>query len=165
MPIIEPVKDERLKTLEEYFRDEYKEMLSVASYMLNNQALAEVAVQDTFVVALENIDKLTASPSPVGWLYVVLKNNVRHMWRDQRTMLKHFVSLEDTPEIEAMDTGHEVNSLINEDNNHEMELLIQFYIQGYSIKELARKYGISIGACKMRIKRAKDRLKNNYSSS
>lgn len=160
MPTVAPVKDERLKLLEAYYRNEYAEMLSTASYMLNNSALAEVAVQDTFVIALENIDKLTASPSPVGWLYNVLKNNVRHMRRDQQAMLKRFVSLDDAPEVEAVDAGHKAKFFINENKNPEMELLIKFYIHGYSLKELAHEYGISIGACKMRIKRAKTRLKN-----
>lgn len=163
MQLVESKKDKRLETLERYFRGEYSQMLSVASYALNSQALAEVAVQDTFVIALENINKPTASPSPVGWLYNVLKNVIRHMHRDQQAMLKHFVSLEDTPEVEDMTAIYEEEFVINEKNNPDLEMLIQFYIQGYSIKELAEKYGISVGACKMRIKRAKIRLKNIFS--
>ncbi len=44
-------------------------------------------------------------------------------------------------------------------DSEELKLLVEFYYQGYTIKELADQRGISIGACKMRIKRAKEHLR------
>lgn len=155
---------ERLKCIEEYFRSEYADMLSLASYLLNNnKALAEVAVQDTFVFALEHMDKLTASPNPVGWLYNVLKNIVRHIYRDQQRLLKRVVSIGEAPELRTSDYGRDLRLSMSSFNDSDTILLIQFYIQGYSVKELARKYDISVGACKMRIKRAKENMKEKYS--
>ena len=38
-------------------------------------------------------------------------------------------------------------------------LLAKVYCGGYSIREVAQELGISVGACKMRLRRAKDRLR------
>ena len=40
-----------------------------------------------------------------------------------------------------------------------MKLIVNVYLNGYSMQEMADRLGISLGACKMRIKRAKERLK------
>ena len=42
----------------------------------------------------------------------------------------------------------------------ERKLLIRFYLEGWSQKELADAMGISDNACKLRIKRAQARLRN-----
>ena len=42
----------------------------------------------------------------------------------------------------------------------ELTLLIRFYLEGWSQRELAAELGISENACKLRIKRAKQRLRS-----
>ena len=154
------VNEEHLQLIEKYFQSEYADMLSFAYYLLNNRSMAEVAVQETFVTALVNIEKFAASPSPVGWLYNTMKYKIKHMNRDKQRLITKFVPMDDVTESQLAstdDTRYEFSLSVDDSD---MKLLIQFYVQEYSIKELAREYGITSGACKMRIKRAKERIKN-----
>lgn len=151
---------ECMATLEKYYRDEYSDMLSFAAYMLNSHSLAEVAVQETFVTALNNMDKLAASEKPVGWLYNTLKNVIRHIRRDVNRVTSTLISLEDAPETasESFDSDTYL-TLIGTEKSEDLSLLTQFYVYGYSLKELAEQYNVSVGTIKMRIKRAKERLR------
>lgn len=156
-------REAQLVILEHYFKDEYGDMLSFATYLLNSQSLAEVAVQDTFVFALENTDKLLDSPKPVGWLYNVMKNIIKHIQRDQQVLIKRLISFDESTIVLNDPKAEEAANLLSiarDDPNS--KLLHRFYIEGYSLKELAQELGITIGACKMRIKRAKEQMQKRY---
>ena len=93
---------ERYSILEQYFRAEADNIVSFATHLLNNRSLAEVAMQDTFVFALENMDKMLSSPEPVGWLYNVMKYIIKHMQRDQQKLIKRAISLDNIAELPGM---------------------------------------------------------------
>jgi len=153
---------ENLRLLEKYYRDEAENMAAFAARILGDTSLAEVAVQETFLTALNNLNKLTASPKPVGWLYITLRNIIKHIQRDRQEQLRRFVAMEEVGEdkIFAEDSNvHELIMTAASCTNADMKLLYEFYVEGYSLRELAEKYGISLGACKMRIRRAKDRAR------
>ena len=75
---------EDMLLLESYYCNEATNMIAFASCILNNRSMAEVAVQETFLIALNEMEKLKASPKPVGWLYITLKNIIMHMKREQK---------------------------------------------------------------------------------
>ena len=153
------VKD-TISLLETCFREESPHMVKFAARLLDNKGLAEVVVQDCFVFALEHIDVFQGSPNPVGWLYKTLKNFIGHAIRDQQTYLKHIVQSEDALELYTPQFDQYSQGLLDDANNPDLRLLVQFYICGYSIAELADHYHSNPGAIKMRIRRAKERLKN-----
>lgn len=150
-------KADDLSLLEKYYREEFKDMLLFAVRMLNSEELAEVSVQDTFVIALEKIASLKASTNPVGWLYNTLKNVIRHMRRDQQAQLLRVVSIDDIPELPASDKEADLLLIASSGKDPDIRILIEFYVEGRSLKELAEEYRVSVGACKMRIKRARER--------
>ena len=49
--------------------------------------------------------------------------------------------------------------------NKDKEPLILFYIEGYSCKEISEFFGISEGAVKKRLERARRRLRDKYEES
>lgn len=151
-----PHEDELIHRL---FAEEYESMCRTAYYALGDYGLAETAVQETFVVALRFRDKLAASEKPVGWLYITLRNSIKHIRRDRAKILIHNVPLDSVPDQEAV--SYDSYSILDNEiiDRADMKLLIEVYYKGYSIREVAEKEGISVGACKMRIKRAKDRLR------
>lgn len=157
MPSVLNTEDHEL--IEMYYRTEAKDMEIFARNMLNSKDLAEEAVQETFSVAWSKIDKLKGSPKPVGWLYNTLKFVIMHMRRDLQKQLLHLVSMDDIPDIPV--TNEEMNSTLLSDmeNDPDLKLLKEFYIDGRSMIELAEDYKITVGACKMRLKRARDRWK------
>lgn len=151
---------EELLLLESYYRNEAPGMTAFASRVLNNESMAEVAVQETFLTALRRMDKLKSSPNPVGWLYVTLKNIIRHMKRDRQKQLWRVISIDDMPDIPAADNKDlDLWMLLESCSSDDARLLIEFYVEQRSLKELAEEYGITVGACKMRIKRAKERAR------
>lgn len=151
-----PHEDELIHRL---FAEEYESMCRTAYFALGDYGLAETAVQETFVVALRFRAKLAASKKPVGWLYYTLRFSIKHIRRDRAKLLMHNIPLDSVPEQEA--ESYDSYSILDDEikDGADMKLLIKVYYQGYSIREVAEKEGISVGACKMRIRRAKDRLR------
>ena len=155
-------REEKLAVIEQLFRSEYEGMADFAAYLLGSESLAEVAVQETFVCAMEHIDKLLASPNRVGWLYNALKLTIRHIKREQYLLLKRTMQLEDVPEQHLSTADRYSLALHGEEADPELQLLIRFYLYGYTLKELAEEMGLTVGAVKMRISRAKAHVKRKY---
>lgn len=151
---------EDLLLLEGYYRSEAEDMISFAAYLLNNnESMAEVAVQETFLIALKKIQTLKSSPNPVGWLYITLKNIIKHIHRDQQRQLSRIVSIDALQAVPAAEKNLDLWLLLESCDHADARILIDFYLKNRTIKELAGEYGITIGACKMRIKRAKERAR------
>ncbi len=147
---------EKLKFLEQIYFTEVPNMLKYAAIALNNNSLAEDAVQTTFKIALEKIDDFVNSPSPVGWIKNTLKNEIRHQFREQQKWQKNLQNIEllyipsyDEIPIDTAMAGIDKEAL---------HLLKKIYIEGLSYQELADQMNISISALKMRIRRAKDKI-------
>ena len=161
MPKFEAEKDANFDIIEQLFQSEYDNMVDFAAYLLQSASLAEVAVQDTFVYALSKRAALQSSPNPTGWLYETLKHVILHMQRDRRALLKKAVQLDTIPEHQLA-TEDSYETLPLDKNDPELKLLIRFYIYGYSLKELAEEDGVTVGAVKMRIRRAKQSVKKKF---
>ena len=143
--------------VEQYYRAHYELLFKYALRILHDQSLAEVAVQETFLVASRRVDKLKESEKPIGWLFNVLKYTIKSMKRDRATVLEHCVSLEDA-EISTE------NDLIPEELSEavpDMDLLRRFYVEGYKLCELAKEESTTVAALKMRLYRARQRLRND----
>lgn len=149
---------EETTVLEQYFRAEYQDMLRFARVTLKDENLAEVAVQDTFVIASLKFQDLTGSPNPVGWLYNVLKNTIRAHKRERRRMLERCVAWEglQEPSAEMPPVGE-----LDMEKSADLRLLARLYIQGYSLEEIAADMGITVPALKMRMSRARKRLRED----
>lgn len=145
--------------IEYYFKSEYNDLLRYAKRILMNDGLAEDAVQDTFQIAIRKPEKLAGSPNPVGWLYETLKNVLKNAQRDRRRYLRITAPPEAVPvkSISAEEITPKLTTLYGDDE--EMRLLILFYGYGFRVRELAEMLGISESACKMRLKRGRERKK------
>lgn len=146
---------DNIEKIECFYKSEYPALLRYAKRVLQNDGLAEDAVQDTFQIALLRADKLLQSQNPVGWLYETLKNVMMHVLRDRQKYLKYVVPEEIAPKdkLAAPDITPSLAALYGDSD--EMKLLIMFYGCGYSVRELAAMLGISEAACKMRLRRAR----------
>ena len=161
MPEVENslVDEARNELVQRLFVEEYSSMCRFANAILGDQGLAETAAQEAFVAALRFHEKLAASENPTGWLYNTLRNVIKHLQRERSKLLIHTVPLDEINEQEAARVDE--YSLLDDKlkASKDMKLLVDFYYMGYSIQELADRYEISVGACKMRIKRAKQRIR------
>lgn len=143
----------------ELYESEFNRMVTYAVCILKDIGLAEIAVQETFLTAVTHAERLSKFDSKLGWLYTVLKNNIKAILRERNQMIMTTVSIDDVEDkAGAEDTYSVIPASIKA--TEEYKLLMQFYIGGYKLKDLSSMYGISIGACKMRIKRAKAKLRD-----
>lgn len=150
---------EQNQLIEDLFKSEYKDMALFAYNTLGDANLAEAAVQDTFLIALNKPNDLSGSPRPKGWLYNTLKNVIKHIERDRNYLYRKNISLHEAA-LEAapyMDTYSEVG--VDVSSSDEWKLLMRFYIEGYSMRELAEENEISEEAVKSRLRRARAKLR------
>ncbi len=148
---------EEAKIIEQYYKDNYVILLKYAYHILHDQSLAEVAVQETFVVASRRVDKLIESERPVGWLFNTLKYIIKDMERDRAAVLQRCVSLEAA--VSRAEKTYEPEEL--DENDRDLALLRRFYVDGYRLSELAAELQTTVPALKMRIYRAKKRLRED----
>lgn len=147
--------------IETLYITESKSMFYYAYGLLRNPGLAEVAVQDTFLTACQNPQAFFSCPKHKGWLYKTLGYIIKNALRDQQRAIMHTVSIEDAPDASL--SRIDSYSSIPDDaaNSEDMRLLHSFYVYGLTIQELAEQLGVSTGACKMRLKRARERLRKH----
>ena len=119
-------------------------------------------LQETFLIAIRRIDVLRNSDNPGPYLTQILRNVIGHQLRSMKYAAQIAEKLRETesaePEGYRDDPDPEIlyRGLVSDG---ELRLLIRFYLEGRSQKELARELGIDVGACNMRLQRAKAHLK------
>ena len=148
--------------IEQLYIEMYNMLITYARCSIEEESLAEEAVQETFRIACQKPDKLCESVNPKGWLVNTLKYTIRNLKRNResaRQLLSGYLTLqkvdaafsEDKPCVQVMygDVSH----------LEEFKLLKEMAIDGRSHLEMANARGISVNTCKKRVQRAKEKLK------
>ena len=139
----------------------YNLLFEYARSTLQNDALAEEAVQETFRVACQKPESVCKSPKPEGWLVNTLKYVICNMERSRLTanqVLKEYFA---TRVSEIKENNDQVSiEILYEDVAYmdEFRLLKEMTVEGKSHLEMAQSRGISVAACKKRVQRAKETL-------
>lgn len=139
-----------------YFKDLFK-----YAYRLTYETnMAEEIVQDVFVEAYKKIALLAQHENPVGWLYVTTRNITKAYMREYLS-IKVLLPLENH-DAGVVDEENEELFLSNYLNDEEAKIIYKFYVEKRSLNEISEEYSISLSACKMRLKRARDKFKGIY---
>ena len=150
--------------LEELYRDMFHPCFIYAVNALNDDSLAEEAVQDTFRIACEKADNLFASQNPKGWIIETLKNVIRNMKRARAQISKVIVNIA-FDEGNSFATSDEENlSLLYSGivSSEDFALLKKISVDGYSMLEAADELGITVEACKKRVQRARQKFRKFF---
>lgn len=149
------------KQIECLYLEMFNKLIIYARSSLDNESLAEEAVQETFRIACQKPEKLCASENPQGWLVLTLKNTIRNI-RNNRATAKRIIEqyfltqFRDTAVSEDM---LDVQLLYgNVADTEDFRLLYEMAIEGRSHEEIANTRNISVNACKKRVQRAKEKL-------
>ena len=136
--------------------------------------IAEDITQDAFLKAYQRLSTLKEPQSFASWLYVITANQCKAWLRKKRTWIQ---SLEDTSSAQlekATYSGHIIaeNERMTEEAQREVvkELLEKlqesdrtvitlYYLGGMTYEEISNFLGVSVGAIKSRLHRARQRLK------
>ena len=150
---------EQKALLELLYKDMYVVLLSYANASMENEALADEAVQDTFRIAWAKSAELSACADPRGWLMLTLKNVIRNIRRELAVLNQMFISIE--PLENEIGQGVQTDLLTRED----YKLLTRIVLQKYTITAAAKELGISIESCRKKVRLIKQKLRKNRQSS
>lgn len=145
---------------DQLYLEHYKDLFRYAYRLTYEQNIAEEIIQDVFLEAYKKIDLLYKHENPVGWLYVAVRNISKAYMRESLRM-KKLLPLENNA---VAITDVECKELLSQNflTLEESEIMEKFYIEKNSLAEISVAYGISLSACKMRLKRARDKFKVCY---
>lgn len=140
---------------------EYRQsMFVLAISILKNETDAEDAIQNTLLLAYENLNKLRITEKFKPWLFRILTNECYKIAK-KRT----YYSDIDEIELEDKNDSFSDNKALIWQAVNSLELnyrtvIVLFYYEDMSIKEIAKTLEISQNNVKKRLSRARDKLKD-----
>ncbi len=153
---------EQSQKIEKLYLEMFDKMMAYACCSLDNVALAEEAVQETFRIACQKPDQLCQSVNPQGWLVQTLKYTICNIKSSRATAQKLVEKYLKAQSSDASFAEDHVDPHILYENvahTEAFQLLVEAAIEGRSNLEMANRRGISVEACKKRVQRAKEVLR------
>lgn len=150
------------KRIEELYFEMFEMLMAYARSILDSEALAEEAVQETFRIACQKPADVCQSVNPQGWLVQTLKYTIRNITSNRATAKKFLEQYIRSQGQEAAAAEDRLNPGVLYENiadTEEYKLLTEMAVEGRSILEMATSRGISVAACKKRVQRAKETLR------
>ncbi len=167
---------------DEAFRELY-DALSPAIYqysikLLGNDEDAKDVLQDSFVQAFKKIGDLQENEKVLSWMYAISYRKCLHIWRKRRRSDRATERLQrecDIGEVLIVPdpaSGVEVREVhlliqneIAELTESQRSAVVLFYLQGFSIKEIATIQNSSVSGVKSLLFKARKRMLNKMKQS
>lgn len=149
------------KRIEEFYLEMYNRLFIYARSALDNESLAEEAIQETFRIVCMKPEDLLSSPNPKGWIVNTLKYTVQNMRRNRdkaNVLLTQYLAANGSIAFSEDRIRLEV-TYENVARSEEFSLIKEMAVDGRSHLEMAQSRGISVAACKKRVQRAKEFLR------
>lgn len=154
---------EQNKFIEQLYLELFDQMMAYARSSLKSESQAEEAVQETFRIACMKPAELYSSPNPQGWLLKALKFTIRNKRKcneNTNRLLTDYIASQ-SKEAAFSEDKLPLELLYGPlAQSEEFQLLQEMAVEGKSHLEMAQARGISLNACKKRVQRAKEYLKN-----
>ena len=145
--------------IQELYLNHYPTLQRAVRHLGFRGEAAEDWIQETFLIAIQRIDVLKECASPGAYLTQILRNVIGHHLRSSKYAARILEKLQETQQTEYEDEADPATLYHGLVKDEELRLLLRFYLEGRSRKELARELGIDVEACSKRIQRAKAHLK------
>ncbi len=148
--------------IESLYLQMYQMLFEYARSIMENDSMAEEAVQDTFQIACQKADALCSSPNPEGWLVNVLKNVISNTLRTKSTAMRMLTDYTSTQihDISVHEDRIGVDILYGDmAGTEDYQLLKEYALEDCSCLELAQRRNISVTTCRKRLQRARERLR------
>ena len=149
------------KRIEEFYLEMYDRLFIYARSALDNESLAEEAIQETFRIVCMKPEDLLSSPNPKGWIVNTLKYTIQNMKRSRdkaNVLLTQYLAANSSVAFSEDRISLEV-TYENVACSEEFSLIKEMAVDGRSHLEMAQSRGISVAACKKRVQRAKEFLR------
>lgn len=164
-------KEQAFTTLIEKYQ---KRVHALAWRKLGDYHLAEDITQDTFIQVYQNLSKLKNHNQFDSWLYVIV-NRLCINWKNKRRVTMQ--SIEDTP-VEELEVSYYKNyeleqrkvdtikhyseivkKLLEKLPESERTVMSLYYLGEMTAKDISKFLGVSVNTIKCRLRRARNRLK------
>ncbi len=141
----------------------YSDLLYRICFLIlkNEQDVGDV-IQETFIQYMKNHPDFESEEKKKAWLIKVSQNKCKDFLRFHK---RHsYVPIDEVEDILMGTSDVEPSHKVQLEEIWELEyklksVVILYYIEGYSIKETAQMLAISESACKKRLERARNKLK------
>lgn len=146
---------------------------AIALAMVRDVQASEDIAQDAFVSAWRNLDRLRKPSSFLPWLRQITRNLARDHLRKRKTerrsdaefddVLAYVADPSDTQAdmLERQETNELLSELLDDLPEESRELLLIFYREGQSSKQVSELLGIRDATVRKRLQRARQALKAN----
>ncbi len=140
------------------------ELLRMCYLYLKDHQLAEDAVQDTYIKAMKSYKSFKHKSSEKTWLMRIAinccKNVMRNRWFNirQNNLDNHIEKISDDP-IENFVEKNSVSAAIMALNADDRQIIVLYYYQELSVKEIAMIIGKSENTTIQRLSRARGKMK------
>lgn len=164
---------ELIKELKKGEEEAYRELVDIYGnkllrtcfLMIKDEKEAEDIVQETFIKIFKYIKGFKGNSSLYSWIYKIAKNIVRDRYRNKAmtiTYEDYNISKEDIEEIVINKENKEVlKEGLNKINLIYKEVLVLFYFDDFSIKEISEILDEKEGTIKSKLSRGRNILREN----
>lgn len=164
--LLKRLKKDDKKAFEEIVRIYENQLFTIAKFRIGDEALAQDAVQETFLVLYLKAREIKDYKKLKSWLTIVLINKCNDIMRKNKIIqvsfegndFNNFLYVEE--EIETILDKVNFIDLVSCLNVDERTILSMFYEDEYTIDDISNILKISEGTIKSKISRAKLKLKN-----
>ncbi|HYJ25214.1 MAG TPA: SigE family RNA polymerase sigma factor [Acidimicrobiia bacterium] len=147
-----------IEPFESFYRREYARMVAIARALMRTGSSAEDLAQESFVAAHRNWDRVSGYDDPGAWVRRVLINRATSLHRKAGAELRALTRLgghaEDTiPELtpRSIEVWDEVRKL----PRRQAQATVLHYVDQLSIEEIGEVMGVSPGAVKAHLHKAR----------
>lgn len=143
---------------------EAESMFKIAYAILNNKMDAEDAVSASLLKAWKNIESLRNPAELKNWLLSIVVNESKNMYkkRKRENNVEDISKYIDTAAVndEVCDEDSDILYVVKSLKWEYRIVIIMYYYNEMSVKEIAKTLGISNGTVKSRLSRARNKLKH-----
>lgn len=149
----------------ERFMNEYGDALFRMCYLyLKDYQLAQDTVQETFIKAMQAYDSFEHKSSEKTWLIRIAinccKNVIRSRWfQIRKNDPGDYLEKTDADPIECFLEKDSISSAVMKLNANDRQMIVLYYYQEMSAKEIAAVIGKTENAVAQRLNRARGRMK------
>lgn len=149
-------REEGLRRLMTLYKND---LMRMSCAYLKDSALAEDAVQETFIKAYQAMATFRGDSSEKTWLMRIAINTCRNIRRDSWF---RFVDRSVTPDTLSLQAANDEDRALMEavivlPNRHK-EVVLLYYYQGLTLEEISDTLGVAVSTVSIRLKKARERL-------
>ncbi len=154
---------EQAAFIDELYHENFRHLVAYAFHLTEDWGKSEVAVQEAFCIAVGKIGEVMASDVPLRWMKATVKNVARNMKKHESYQKALFLSLEElrrppsAPDaLSETDTWDLCEQIAGEEN---FQLFKHIVLDGASYLEAAKELDIGLWACRKRVQRTTQALR------